>query len=216
MEAPSSNTRERSESRRVAHVRGLAILVLAVWLLPAPSMAGVPTERIRGTIDRAIGILKDPALAAMVKREERRGILRKEIAPIFDFAEMAKRSLGPNWRGRNPEERERFVALFRELLENSYLGKIESYQGEEIRYGKESLDGPYAEVKTLVVTNKGQEIPVDYRMLEEGGQYRIYDVVIEGISLVGNYRSQFNGILRKSSFGEMMEQLRATIRKQQS
>ena len=216
MEAPSSNTRERSESRRVAHVRGRAILVLAVWLLPAPSMAGVPTERIRGTIDRAIGILKDPALAATVKREERSGILRKEIAPIFDFAEMAKRSLGPNWRGRNPEERERFVALFRELLENSYLGKIESYQGEEIRYGKESLDGPYAEVKTLVVTNKGQEIPVDYRMLEEGGQYRIYDVVIEGISLIGNYRPQFNDILRKSSFGEMMDQLRATIRKQQS
>lgn len=216
MEAPSSDIRERPESRRVAHVRGLAILAIAAWLFPALSMAGSPTGRIRGTIDRVIGILKDPAMAAKEKREERREILRKEIAPVFDFGEMAKRSLGPDWRGRTPEERSRFVALFRELLENSYLGKIESYRGEEIRYGKETLDGPYAEVKTLVVTGKGQEIPVDYRMLEEGGEYRVYDVVIEGISLIGNYRSQFNDILRKSSFGEMMERLRNTIRKQQS
>jgi len=129
---------------------------------------------------------------------------------------MAKRSLGPNWRERTPEERDRFVALFRELLENSYLGKIESYQGEEIRYGKETVDGPYAEVKTLVVTSKGQEIPVDYRMLEDDGRYRIYDVVVEGISLVGNYRSQFNSILQKSSFGELIDKLRATIKEQRS
>lgn len=190
-------------------------MALALWLFPALSVAGAPTERIRGTIDRVIGTLKDPALAAKGKREERREILRKEIAPVFDFAEMAKRSLGPNWRGRTPAERERFVALFRELLENAYLGKIESYRGEEIRYGKEILDGPYAEVKTLVVTGKGQEIPVEYRLLAGSGGYRIYDVVIEGISLVGNYRSQFNSILRKSSFGEMMDRLRATIRKQE-
>lgn len=196
--------------------RGLAVLALALWLLPAPSLAGAPTEQVRGTIDRVIGILKDPALGAKAKREERRGILRKEIAPVFDFAEMAKRSLGPDWRDRTPEDRGRFVALFQELLENSYLGKIESYQGEEIRYGKETLDGPYAEVKTLVVTRKGQEIPVHYRMLADGGTYRIYDVVVEGISLVGNYRSQFNSILRKSSFDELMDKLRSTIREQGS
>ncbi|MGA6994102.1 MAG: ABC transporter substrate-binding protein, partial [Candidatus Deferrimicrobiaceae bacterium] len=122
----------------------------------------------------------------------------------------------PDWRNRTPEERDRFVALFRELLENSYLGKIESYQGEEIRYGKETVDGSYAEVKTVVVTSKGQEIPVDYRMLEDGGRYRIYDVVIEGISLVGNYRSQFKSILQKSSFEELMDKLRATIQEQRS
>jgi len=185
-------------------------------MFPALSTAGAPTDRIRGTIDRVIGILKDPAMAAKEKREERRRILRNEIAPVFDFGEMAKRSLGPNWRGRTPEEKDRFVALFRELLENSYLGKIESYQGEEIRYGKESIEGPYAEVKTLVTTRQNLEFPVDYRMVEGSGGYRIYDVVVEGISLVGNYRSQFNSILQKSSFQEMMDKLRATIRKQGS
>ena len=216
MEAPGRAVPAGSKSFLRLLLPGWALLAAALWVSPAPSFAGAPTEQIRGTIDRVIEILKEPSLAAKGKKEERRGLLRKEIEPVFDFPEMAKRSLGPNWRGRTPEERERFVALFKELLENSYLGKIESYRGEVIRYDKEKVDGPYAEVKTLVVTGKGQEIPVDYRMLEEGGQYRIYDVVIEGISLIGNYRSQFNDILRKSSFGEMMDQLRATIRKQQS
>ncbi|OGP33914.1 MAG: hypothetical protein A2X88_02160 [Deltaproteobacteria bacterium GWC2_65_14] len=190
--------------------------MVTLWWIPGPSMAGAPTEQIRGTIDRAIGILKDPALAAKGMRAERSDLLRKEIAPAFDYNEMAKRSLGPNWRGRTPGERERFSALFRELLENSYFGKIESYQGEEIRYHEETIDGPYAQVKTLVVTRNGQEVPVDYRMLADGDRYRIYDVVIEGISLVNNYRSQFNGILRKATFEEMMESLRATIREQRS
>ncbi len=195
------------------------VLLLPAFLLlglsPPPSRAGDATDQIRGAIDRTIGILKDPSLAGKGKEEERRERLRKEIAPVFDFEEMAKRSLGPNWRDRTPEERDRFVALFRELLENSYLGKIESYQGEEIRYGKETVDGPYAQVETVVVTTRGQEIPVHYRMRTDGGRVRIYDVVIEGISLVNNYRSQFHSILQKSSFAELMEKLRSTIREQQ-
>jgi phospholipid transport system substrate-binding protein len=213
-DAPSKAVPEGTQtpSRRIFFA--WALLTVALWIFPGFSLAGAPTAQIRGTIDRAIAILKDPALAAKEKREERRDLLRKEIAPVFDFAEMAKRSLGIRWRERTPEERDRFVALFREVLENSYLGKIEGYEGEVIRYGKETVDGPYAEVKTLVVTGKGQEIPVDYRMLGNGGKWRIYDVVIEGISLVNNYRSQFNSILQKSSFAEMMEKLRATVRKQ--
>ncbi len=216
MEVPGKGVPEgaRTSSRRIFYA--WALLGAALWGCPAPSFAGPPTEQIRGTIDRAIEILKEPSLAAKGKKGERRGLLRKEIEPVFDFAEMAKRSLGPNWRDRSPEERERFVALFKELLENSYLGKIESYQGEVIRYGKEKVDGPYAEVKTLVITGKGQEIPVDYRMLGDGGRWRIYDVVIEGISLVNNYRSQFNSILQKSSFAEMMDKLRATVKEQRS
>jgi len=216
MEAPGRAVPAGSKSFLRLLLPGWALLAAALWVSPAPSFAGAPTEQIRGTIDRVIEILKEPSLAAKGKKEERRGLLRKEIEPVFDFPEMAKRSLGPNWRGRTPEERERFVALFKELLENSYLGKIESYRGEVIRYDKEKVDGPYAEVKTLVVTGKGQEIPVDYRMLGDGGRWRIYDVVIEGISLVNNYRSQFNSILRKSSFEEMMDKLRATIKEQRS
>ena len=216
MEAPGRAVPAGSKSFLRLLLPGWALLAAALWVSTAPSFAGAPTEQIRGTIDRVIEILKEPSLAAKGKKEERRGLLRKEIEPVFDFPEMAKRSLGPNWRGRTPEERERFVALFKELLENSYLGKIESYRGEVIRYDKEKVDGPYAEVKTLVVTGKGQEIPVDYRMLGDGGRWRIYDVVIEGISLVNNYRSQFNSILQKSSFAEMMEKLRATVEEQRS
>ena len=214
MEVPSKAVPEGVQVRRQRIVFAGALLTAALWAFPGFSLAGAPTERIRGTIDRAIEIVKDPALAAKGKREERRGVLRKEIAPVFDFEEMSKRSLGPRWRGSSPEERDRFVVLFRELLENSYLGKIEGYEGEEIRYGKETVDGPYAEVKTLVITRKGQEIPVDYRMLGDGGKWRIYDVVIEGISLVNNYRSQFNSILQKSSFAEMLEKLAATVHAQ--
>jgi phospholipid transport system substrate-binding protein len=216
MAAPSRPIGKTAGKGRLRLPAASAVLVLALCLSPSLSQAGSATEQIRGTIDRSIGILKDPALAAKDKKEERRDLLRREIEPVFDFAEMAKRSLGPHWRGRTPEERKRFVALFQKVLENSYLGKIESYHGEKIRYGREMVDGPYAEVKTLVITGKGQEIPVDYRMLEEGGKYRIYDVVIEGISLVANYRSQFNSILQNSSFGELMEKLRATVRSQQS
>jgi len=214
MEARSRVGGPVSGACRLRLTAAWAILAFALCLFPSRSLAGDATDQIRGAIDRTIGILSDPALAAKGKKEERRDLLRKEIEPVFDFNEMAKRSLGPNWRDRTPEEQKQFVVLFRELLENSYLGKIESYQGEVIRYGKESLDGPYAQVKTLVVTSKGQEFPMDYRMLADGGRYRIYDVVIEGISLVGNYRSQFNSILQKSSFREMMDKLRATIKKQ--
>ena len=215
MEASSRAIGKAAGRGRLLLPAASAALVFALCLFPSVSQAGNATEQIRGTIDRSIGILKDPALAGKDKKKERRDLLRKEVAPVFDFAEMAKRSLGPNWRGRTPEERDRFVSLFRELLENSYLGKIESYQGEVIRYGKETVDGPYAEVKTVVVTSKGLEIPVDYRLLAGSGGYRIYDVVIEGISLVGNYRSQFNSILQKSSFFDLMDKLRATIRGQQ-
>lgn len=216
MEARSKVAGPASGACRLRLPAAVAILAFALCLFPPLSRAGDATDQIREAIDRTIGILKDPALAAKGKKEERRDLLRKEIGPVFDFAEMAKRSLGPNWRDRTPEEQKQFVALFRELLENSYLGKIELYQGEVVRYGKESLDGPYAQVKTVVVTPRGQEFPMDYRMLADGGRYRIYDVVIEGISLVGNYRSQFNSILQKSSFREMMDKLRATIKEQQS
>ena len=216
MEAPSRVAGPASGAWRLRLPATLAILAFALCLFPSLSRAGNATEQIRGTIDRAIEILKDPALAQKEKKEERRDLLRKEIEPIFDFAEMAKRSLGQNWRDRTPEERKQFVALFQELLENSYLATIESYRGEVIRYGKETLDGPYAQVETLVVTTRGQEFPVNYRMLSNSGKYRIYDVVIEGISLVNNYRSQFNSILQKSSFREMMDKLRGTIKKQTS
>lgn len=195
-----------------------AAAILAVLLHSGIGMAAVPgpTGQIRGTIDRVLEILKRPDLKPKARAQERRDLLRREIKPVFDFEEMSKRSLGPNWRERTPQEREAFVGLFAQLLENAYLGKIDAYRGETINYVKETIDPPYAVVATVIVTSRGQEIPVDYRMLREGDQWRIYDVVIERVSLINNYRSQFNAILRKSTFPEMMDTLRGTIRKQES
>lgn len=223
MEARNSPRRgapgARGEGRRGAPgVRGVALvaILLAGLLAGGAAPAGGPTGQIRGAIDRTLEILKKPELKAKGRDAERRDLLRKEIKPVFDFEEMAKRSLGPNWRQRTPQEQADFVALFTELLENAYLGKIESYKGEKIEYAGETVDPPYAVVKTLIVTAKSQEVHVDYRMLRKGDQWRIYDVVIEGISLVNNYRSQFNNILQGASFDQLLGKLRSTIKRQQS
>ncbi len=192
-------------------------VAVALLLVPAPSRAGEPTDQVRGAIDRVLEILKKKDLQAKNRRAERRILLREEISKAFDFDEMAKRSLGPAWRQRTPEERKEYVALFRQVLENSYLGKVESYQGEKIRYVKDSVEeGRFATVETLIVTGKGQEIPLNYRMVKEKSDWRVYDVVIEEISLVNNYRSQFSGILQKSSFQDLLARLKEMVKTSES
>jgi phospholipid transport system substrate-binding protein len=206
-------------ARRILSRQGVrrigTVFLLAVLSAPEPALAGDPTDQIRGAIDRGIAILKRPDLKAKEKREERREALRKELFPSFHFEEMAKRSLGVHWKDRIPQEREEFTRLFRNLLENAYAGKIEGYKGEKILYRKESVDLPYAEVNTVIVMLQGDEIPVDYRVLKDGARWRIYDIVIEGVSLVNNYRSQFAGILQKSSYPELVRRLKSTIQQQE-
>jgi len=206
-------------ARRILSRQGMrrigALFLLALLSAPEPALAGEPTDQIRGAIDRGIAILQRPDLKAKEKREERREALRKELFPYFHFEEMAKRSLGVHWKDRTPREREEFTRLFRDLLENAYAGKIEGYKGEKILYRKESVDLPYAEVNTVIVTLQGDEIPVDYRVLKDGARWRIYDIVIEGVSLVNNYRSQFAGILQKSSYPELVRRLKSTIQQQE-
>ncbi len=189
----------------------------ALMMSPAPSSAGEPTDQVRGAIDRVLEVLKKKDLQAKEKRAERRMLLREEISKAFDFDEMAKRSLGPTWRQRTPEERKEYAALFRQVLENSYLGKVEAYQGEKIRYVKDTVEeGRIATVETLIVTGKGQEIPLNYRMKKEKSTWRVYDVVIEEISLVNNYRSQFGGILQRSSFQDLLARLREMVKTSES
>jgi phospholipid transport system substrate-binding protein len=212
----SSMEARRSRPSGRAGLRILAIVVAvsaALLMAPPPSRAGEPTDQVRGAIDRVLEILKKKDLQAKEKRAERRTLLRDEISKAFDFDEMAKRSLGPAWRQRTPEERKEYVALFRQVLENSYLGKVEAYQGEKIRYVKDSVEeGRFATVETLIVTGKGQEIPLNYRLMKEKANWRVYDVVIEEISLVNNYRSQFGGILQKSSFQDLLARLREMVK----
>jgi len=195
-------------------MRAAAAVLLVLLVAPAPARAGEPTAQIREAIEGGIAVVRDPTLAGKGMQARRRARLRETVAPYFDFREMARRSLGIYWKDRSPSEREEFTRLYRELLENSYAGKIESYQGEKILYGKETVEPPYAVVRTGIVTMSGQEIPVDYLLLREGNRWRIYDVVIERISLVNNYRSQFGSILQRSSFPELMRKLKATVGRQ--
>jgi phospholipid transport system substrate-binding protein len=195
-------------------IGGVALLLAIALCVPAVATGGEPTEQIRGAIDRGLAIVQRADLQGDAKKAQRRGLLRKELFPHFNFEEMSRRSLGGHWKNRTPQERQEFVNLFTDLLENAYAGKIEGYRGEKIRFGKETLDLPYAEVKTAIVTPRGEEYSVNYRLLADGSRWRIYDIVIEGVSLVNNYRSQFAGILQKSSFEEMTKQLKETVRKQ--
>ncbi len=215
MEARSRPAGGGRAARRI--LAAIVAVSVALLMVPAPSHAGEPTDQLRGAIDHVLEILKKKDLQAKDRREERRALLRKEISKAFDFDEMAKRSLGFPWRQRTPEERKEYVTLFRQVLENSYLGKIESYKGEKIRYGKETVDGDrFATVETLIVTEKGQEIPVNYQMVKEKSGWRVYDVVIEQVSLVNNYRSQFAEILHKSSFRDLLARLREMVKNSNS
>jgi phospholipid transport system substrate-binding protein len=187
----------------------LAIGFLAGWiaLTGGIASAGPPTEALKQSVDEVLIVLEDPALKVPEKKEERRKKLESVIGKRFNFQEMAKRTVGSEWAKRTPEERKDFVDSFRTLLSSSYLGRIENYSGEKIHYLKELTDGEYAEVRTEIDTGKSQ-VPIDYKMEHGGGEWRVYDVVVEGTGLVSNYREQFKRILRKDSF----ESLSKTIR----
>jgi len=188
-------------------LRGVLGLFLGL-LLAAGAEAGEATDQLRTSVDQAVKILDDPTLKKPEHANERRAQLRKTAEAIFDYRETAKRSLARHWQGRTPQEQDEFVALFADLLERSYMGKIEQYGGEKISYVSESVEGDLATVKTRILTKTKQEAPVDYRLLKSGNQWLVYDVIIEGVSLVGNYRNQFNRIIQTSSYGELVKRMK--------
>jgi phospholipid transport system substrate-binding protein len=192
-------------TRTLALALGLATALVG----PAPVSAGPPTEQLRGHIDRVLRVLEDPALRGPERAPERRAAVRRIANEIFDFPETARRSLGPHWQARTPDERREFVGLFGDLLERSYISRIELYGGERIQYVGDIVDGDQARVQSKLLTKAGTEIPIEYRMLRRGEQWRVYDVVIEGVSLIASYRTQFNRIIRSSSFEELVRKMRS-------
>jgi phospholipid transport system substrate-binding protein len=185
-----------------------AVLVLALFLV-SDAAAGAPTDQLRASVDQVLKILSDPELKKEARTLERRRMIRAIASEIFDFNEISRRSLAVHWQARSPAERTEFVALFGDLLENSYISKIEGYSGEKIVYAGETTDGDLAVVRTKILTKQGAEVPVDYRMFLRGDRWRAYDVNIEGISLVSNYRSQFNTIIQRTGYGDLVAKLRA-------
>jgi phospholipid transport system substrate-binding protein len=191
----------------IMYTLGPALTLALVTALATPAVTGTPTEQLKQRVDEVIRVLSDPSLQG--KTDQRRAAVRKISETIFDYQDTARRSLGPHWNARTPEERREFVQLFADLLERAYFSKINRYQGEKVRYGAETVDGKEAVVKTTIVTTEGTEVPVDYRMHRADGRWLVYDVVIEGVSLVSNYRSQFNKIVRTESYQALVQRLRA-------
>jgi phospholipid transport system substrate-binding protein len=192
--------------RAGAALGGAAMLT---FLLFSTVGAGPPTDQLRVHVDQVIKILQRPELQGEGKRMERRKAVREVANQIFDFQETGKRSLGRHWQNRTPAERTEFTQLFADLLEHAYISKIDQYSGENVKYVGESIDGDQASIRTKILTKQGSEVPVDYRLLREGDRWRVYDVVIEGVSLISNYRNQFNKIIQTSSFNDLIAKLRA-------
>lgn len=189
---------------------GLALTaVLALLVGSVEARAGQPTEQLRTRIDRVLKVLEDPELKRESRLAERRQAVRKIANEIFDFGETARRALARHWLPRTPREREEFVALFADLLERSYFSKIELYGGEKIDYLGETVEADLATVRTKITTNQQAEIPIEYRMLRRGERWRVYDVSIEGVSLISNYRAQFNKIVTTASYQELVKKLKA-------
>jgi phospholipid transport system substrate-binding protein len=192
-------------------VLALAWLMVAVLSLPpaAPgAAAGEPTDRLKMQIDRVVKTIEDPELKKEGKARDRRQAVRRIAEEIFDFNETAKRSLGRHWQPRTAAEQQEFVGLFSDLLERSYITKIELFNGEKINFVGDSIDGDQAVVRTKIITKQGTDIPVDYRMLRRGDRWLVYDVVIEGVSLVANYRTQFNKIIQTSSYQDLIKRMK--------
>ncbi len=197
------------ESLRTAiRRRTIALLTMSmVALSVVPGYAGPPTEAMKTTIDEVLRIVRDQDLKRKDKADERRHLLEKVVEARFDYAEMSRRALGAPWNQLTDQQKQEFVDLFRTLLTNSYADKIETYSGEGVQYLNERTEKEYAEVRTKVLSGK-TEIPLDYRLINKAEDWRVYDVVVDNISLVNNYRGQFTKILRASSYSDLVDQLR--------
>ena len=186
------------------------VLAVVLAILGArESAAGVPTDQLKGAVDRVVKLIEDPSYSGADKVAERRVAVRKIAEDIFDFNEIARRALARHWQPLTEKQRAEFVSLFSDLLERSYMSKIELYGGEKIQYTGERTDGDNASVTTRIVTKNGTEVPIDYRLLKKGDRWLVYDVNIEGVSLVSNYRTQFNKIIQTASFDELLQKLRS-------
>jgi phospholipid transport system substrate-binding protein len=192
------------------HARVFRILVFLFMLSAVHgAWAGPPSDQLRAGVDRVFKILGDPELKGDTKATQRRTAIVIVAHEIFDFGEMAKRSLGQHWVQRTPAERDEFVRLFTELIQRSYISKVDQHGAEKMIIAGETVDGDYAVVRTTLPLGPGREMPIDYRMHGTDNRWRVYDLSIDGISLVGNYRAQFNKVIRTSSYENLVERFKS-------
>jgi phospholipid transport system substrate-binding protein len=193
------------------------IKALAAWMLVATAVAAPaagPRELVEGAVNRVVLAIEradmrsDSPTTQRLALQERRQEVRRVAAELFDLDEIARRALSRHWTARSPEEQVEFVRLFTDLLERTYIGRIESYSGEKIVYLGESVDGPFAIVRSKVVTRRRTETPLDYRLHFRDGRWKVYDVLIDHVSFVATYRSEFSRILQKEPYAALVDRLR--------
>jgi phospholipid transport system substrate-binding protein len=191
-------------------IRTLTGVMAALLLTVAAATvhAGAAADALKAGVDKAIKILEDPGLKGEAHAPDRRKQLREVADGLFDFEEMSRRTLAMHWQKRTADERQQFTTLFADLLESTYFAQIDTYSGGgSVKYTGENIQGDLATVRTAIVTVKGTEIPADYRMHQKTGKWMIYDVSIEGVSLVNNYRAQFNQIIQRGGFSDLVQKL---------
>jgi len=172
--------------------------------------AGLPTDQLREGVDRVVKILRDPELKGDKQIDRRRAAIALVAGEIFDFGEMAKRTLAQHWDKRTPAEQKEFVRLFTVLFQRSYVSKVDQQDAAgRMTYRGETVDADYAVVQTSVALNNGSEMPLAYRMHKPRDHWQVYDLSLDGISLVANYRAQFNKIIRTSSFETLVAKLKS-------
>ncbi len=187
------------------------ILILILALAGSSAGSSEPMPIVKEVIEQALDVLKNPAYEGPAKKETRRQKVKQIVDRHFDYREMAKRSLGQAWSGLSNAQRDEFVRLFAELLEASYSDKIDKYaKSVKVDYTGESKDDGYAEVRTVVV-RPNDRIPLNYRLYQADDDWKVYDVVIEGVSLISNYRSQFSRVIHESSYAELVRRLRTKV-----
>ena len=189
----------------------LIFFVVSIFL-PADNCSASPVQdQLQGTISKIMEILRNPAFKGDASIKQRRENLRKAVYERFSFEKMSQLSLGKYWKDRSDAEKIEFIELFGRLLEETYISKIEGYTNEKVEYLKEVITDKKAQVNTRIITEK-IEIPIDYRLYQEkDGSWMVYDLIIEGVSLVGNYRSQFDEILQKNNYKKLIEELKKKI-----
>ena len=188
--------------------RFIVVSLLFCLALPAASRGGSPTEQVRATVDKVLTIVRSPNSKSKSQMDEQRAKLIEVIFPRFDFQEMAKRSLGPNWTRRTPEEQREFVGIFAALMGRAYAENIESYTSQNVLYTRESEDQNYAQVDTKIVGDNQPPLAINYKLRRVDKEWKVYDLVIEDISVVNNYRSQFNRVIARSSFAELVRTMK--------
>ncbi len=185
----------------------LGVMIVALLSGAMPARAGTtPTEEVQETIGRIVGVLQDPMVADGAAVAKRKALIREALAARFDFKEMAKRSLGNHWQNVVAKQQE-FVSVFTNFVERVYVGRIDSLKDTKITFVRERIEGDVAQVDTKIVPAKGDDFPMNYRLHLVGGQWKIYDMIVENISLVENYRSQFDRILASATFDELLKKL---------